>query len=46
MNNEDRDQTAEENKSGERVGDAQELGLTQEDEAVLLKRLRDLGYVE
>jgi hypothetical protein len=44
MNNEERDQSGTE--AGETGGEPEAAALTPEDEEILLKRLRELGYVE
>ena len=46
MNSEDRDRSVEDAAGSKPQDDADKAGLTPEDEQILLKRLRELGYVE
>jgi len=46
MSSEERDKPVEDAEGGKPPEEAEKPGLTQEDEQILLKRLRELGYVE
>jgi len=46
MSNEDRDEPKQDTEAGTTAGEAQPAALTPQDEEILLKRLRELGYVE
>jgi hypothetical protein len=46
MNNEDRDEPKKDTEAGTTGGEAEAAALTPQDEEILLKRLRELGYVE
>jgi hypothetical protein len=46
MNNEELDQPKTGTEAGETGGEVEAAALTPQDEEILLKRLRELGYVE
>ena len=46
MSNEDRNEPVEDTEAGKTGGDVEGAALTPQDEEILLKRLRELGYVE
>ena len=46
MSNEDRNEPVEETEVGKTGGEVEGASLTPQDEEILLKRLRELGYVE